>query len=90
MSVLLAVLLGCFCLVIISFLSGTRYKLASVVEGDKEQIQWLYNACVGIPQVRHQKVFKDCSSTLWFVHVATIHMSYKIGSNIFCPVLSVT
>ncbi|OMP11107.1 hypothetical protein COLO4_04034 [Corchorus olitorius] len=29
----------------------TRYKLASGNEGDKDQIQWLYNACKGIPQV---------------------------------------
>ena len=79
MSVLHSVLLSCLCPVIISFLSGTRYKLASAIEGDKEQLQQLYNACIGIPQVCHQKVFTDCRSTLWSVHFATIHMSYKIG-----------
>ncbi|EOX94438.1 XB3 in, putative isoform 2 [Theobroma cacao] len=29
----------------------TRYKLASGNEGDKQQLQWLYGACKGIPQV---------------------------------------
>uniref|UniRef100_A0A0E0LK13 RING-type domain-containing protein n=1 Tax=Oryza punctata TaxID=4537 RepID=A0A0E0LK13_ORYPU len=29
----------------------TRYKLLPVCEGDKQQLQWFYNACCGIPQV---------------------------------------
>ncbi|XP_059453036.1 uncharacterized protein LOC132183681 isoform X2 [Corylus avellana] len=29
---------------------GTRYKFASAIEGDKEELQQLYNACIGIPQ----------------------------------------
>ncbi|KAF0909307.1 hypothetical protein E2562_034947 [Oryza meyeriana var. granulata] len=28
----------------------TRYKLLPVCEGDKQQLQWFYNACCGIPQ----------------------------------------
>ncbi|XP_059433101.1 probable E3 ubiquitin-protein ligase XBOS34 isoform X2 [Corylus avellana] len=33
-----------------------RYKLASAIEGDKEQLQQLYNACIGIPQVMPRPV----------------------------------
>ncbi|KAL6871552.1 hypothetical protein ACP4OV_014381 [Aristida adscensionis] len=29
----------------------TRYKLLSAYEGDKQQLQWFYGACCGIPQV---------------------------------------
>ncbi|KAL6639428.1 hypothetical protein ACP70R_023158 [Stipagrostis hirtigluma subsp. patula] len=29
----------------------TRYKLLSAYEGDKQQLQWFYSACCGIPQV---------------------------------------
>lgn len=29
----------------------TRYKLLPVCEGDKQQLQWFYSACCGIPQV---------------------------------------
>ncbi|KAF8388236.1 hypothetical protein HHK36_026902 [Tetracentron sinense] len=36
--------------------SKTRYKLASANEGDKQQLRWLYNACIGIPQVDHAPV----------------------------------
>ncbi|XP_044492332.1 probable E3 ubiquitin-protein ligase XBOS34 isoform X2 [Mangifera indica] len=31
--------------------TSIRYKLASANEGGKQQLQWLYNACRGIPQV---------------------------------------
>ncbi|XP_062148472.1 putative E3 ubiquitin-protein ligase XBAT34 [Alnus glutinosa] len=34
----------------------TQYKLASPIKGDKEQLQRLYNACIGIPQVMPRPV----------------------------------
>lgn len=37
----------------------TRYKLASGVEGDKQQLQRLYNACIGIPEVMPSPVLQD-------------------------------
>ncbi|KAE7997835.1 hypothetical protein FH972_002436 [Carpinus fangiana] len=41
---------------IIDQATRTRYKLASSIEGDKEQLQRLYNACIGIPQVMTRPV----------------------------------
>ncbi|KAF8394276.1 hypothetical protein HHK36_020483 [Tetracentron sinense] len=38
-------------LIIVDKSTKTRYKLASENEGDKQQIQWLYNACKGISPV---------------------------------------
>ncbi|XP_031251589.1 putative E3 ubiquitin-protein ligase XBAT34 isoform X2 [Pistacia vera] len=36
--------------------TSIRYKLASADEGDKQQLQWLYNACRGILQVKPSTV----------------------------------
>ncbi|XP_008802134.4 putative E3 ubiquitin-protein ligase XBAT34 isoform X2 [Phoenix dactylifera] len=38
-------------LVIMDKATRTRYKFLSANEGDKQQLQWFYNACRGIPQV---------------------------------------
>ncbi|KAF5482410.1 hypothetical protein F2P56_002984 [Juglans regia] len=38
-------------LTIVDQFTKTRYKLTSTIEGDKQQLQRLHNACLGIPQI---------------------------------------
>lgn len=43
-------------LIILDPAARTRHKLVSGIEGDKQQLQRLYNACMGIPQVMPTQV----------------------------------
>ncbi|XVF32385.1 hypothetical protein REPUB_Repub17cG0077600 [Reevesia pubescens] len=49
----------------------TRYKLASGIEGDKQQLQWLYRACKGIVQVIPSQMVLDTQTS----SAATAHQT---------------
>ncbi|KAK9281870.1 hypothetical protein L1049_004777 [Liquidambar formosana] len=51
-------------LIIFDNSTKTRYKLASASEGDGLQIQWLYNACIGIPQGMPPSVIHDVQTSV--------------------------
>ncbi|XP_041006469.1 putative E3 ubiquitin-protein ligase XBAT34 isoform X1 [Juglans microcarpa x Juglans regia] len=50
-------------LTIVDQFTKTRYKLASTIEGDKQQLQRLHNACIGIPQVMPPPVLDNTQTS---------------------------
>lgn len=40
-----------------NLLAETRYKILPAYEGDKQQLQWFYNACCGMAQVTPHNFF---------------------------------
>ncbi|KAF9605655.1 hypothetical protein IFM89_017998 [Coptis chinensis] len=51
-------------LIILNDQTKTRYKFASENEGDKQQLQWFYNACIGIPQVMNPSLPHNNTASL--------------------------
>ncbi|KAG7989594.1 hypothetical protein I3843_03G247900 [Carya illinoinensis] len=50
-------------LTIVDQFSKTRYKLASAIEGDKQQLRQLHNVCVGISQVMPPPVLDNTQTS---------------------------
>ncbi|KAM7527306.1 hypothetical protein LguiB_030716 [Lonicera macranthoides] len=50
-------------LIIFDKSTKTRYRFASVINGDKQQLQWLYKACRGIPQVLPPMVLQSTQTS---------------------------
>ncbi|KAA8550746.1 hypothetical protein F0562_002430 [Nyssa sinensis] len=58
-------------LIIFEKSTKTRYKFASANDGDKQQLQCLYDACRGIPQAVHPPVLHDTQTSVPATATAT-------------------